>query len=446
MNAIKTPLRAADSALRSLASSNILRQAGWLAGAKIVQGAASIAATLAVARHLGPTTFGLLSLASAIALFVGSAASLGLEQIATRELSTASPSRRPPILSVLRRMRVIGALLGCVVLLAITATPNARGYGLSGLLLILCLLPLVQIGDLAEWRLIAAGRSRRVAFATVLSSPLAALARLAFALTDVGVMVFAWLLVGEWALRSLLLTISAHDRRAIAAEAEPAFLASALSLLRDSLPLLMGGIAVFVYMRIDQFMLAAMLGPREVGLYSAIVQLAEVPLVLPVLLLRAALPVLTRQSGTNPALRDRTLCTLMRNGFYLHLAVASAVAMFAKPLVVLLYGPAFQAAAPALCIQVIGAPFVALGVLSGAWIILNQYTQYALWRTLAGAVVNVALNLILIPKYGITGAASATVLAFVVSAFASDAILTKTRPLFRLKLSALGLARAGQIS
>jgi O-antigen/teichoic acid export membrane protein len=84
---------------------------------------------------------------------------------------------------------------------------------------------------------------------------------------------------------------------------------------------------------------------------------------------------------------------------------------------------------------------VALGVLSGAWIVLNQYTQYALWRTALGAVVNTVLNLFLIPSFGIAGAASATVVAFIATAFASDAILERTRPLLYLKLRALDLRR-----
>lgn len=437
MNAFKTTLRLVSSTLRMPHSTSILQQAGWLAVAKIVQGIASVAATLAVARHLGPAAFGLLSLASAIALFVGSAASLGLEQIATRELSTADPLSRPPMLSVLRRMRVIGALLGCVVLLAITATPNAREYGVSSLLLILCLLPLAQVGDLAEWRLIAAGRSRRVAIAIVLSSPLVALARLAFALAGAGVTVFAWLLVGEWALRSLLLAFSSRGRNLIAPESEPAFLASALPLLRDSLPLLLSSVAVFIYMRIDQFMLAAMLGPHEVGLYSAIVTLAEVPLVLPVLLLRAALPILARQSETAPDLRDQTLTSLMRNGFYLHLVIAFVAAAFAKPLVELLYGPTFAASASALGILVLAAPFVALGVLSSSWLVLERCTGHALRRTLVGAVLNVAFNLFSIPRFGVAGAAVATLAAQIVAAYVIDAFHAQTRDLFHMKTRAL---------
>lgn len=436
MSALKPPLPASDSE-RLLVSSDILRQAGWLAVAKIIQGAANIGATLAVARHLGPTSFGLLSLATAIAVFVGTTASLGLEHIAIRELSTTDPSRHAPMLPVLQRTRGIGALLGCFVLLVIAATPAAQGFGVSSLLLILCLLPLAQIGDLAEWRLVAKGRSRSVAIATILSSPAAAFVRLAFALGDAETAAFAWLLVGEWALRSLLLTTLAHERAEAVQETESYSLIKARALLRDSAPLLMAGIAVFIYMRIDQFMLAAMLGPREVGLYSAIVQLAEVPLVLPVLFLRAALPTLTQQAKINMKLHDQTLTLLMRCAFFLHLGVAAVMALFADFLIVSLFGNAYQPAVSAFRVQVAGAPFVALGVLSSSWFVINRRTSHTLLRTLAGAAINAGMNMILIPTMGILGAAFSTLTAFFTAALLSDLFSDVSRPLFWLKIRAI---------
>lgn len=439
---LRMPMRTAVWTLRSLSSSNILRQAGWLAAAKIVQGVASIAATVVVARHLGPSTFGVLSLACATAVFVGSIANLGLEHIAIRELSTTSPSDRAPMLSTLRRLRCVGALVGVAGLLVISITSAANSYGMSGLLLILCLLPLAQLGDVSEWRLVATGNSRSVAIATALSSPLMAMARLGFALIDSGVSVFAWLLICEWALRSILLALATREHKAIVPDPNVPFWASSMALLRESVPLLLSGIAVFIYMRIDQFMLAAMLGAHEVGLYSAVVALAEVPLVLPALLLRAALPTLTRQSESDPALRDRTLTVLMRSGFYLHLAVAVVAALLAQPLVDLLYGDAFDEAVLALRIQVLAAPFVALGVLSSSWFVLERRTGHALRRTMIGAVLNVVLNLFTIPRYGIAGAAISTLVAQVTATYLADLLHPHTRALFRLKTHAF-LPRIG---
>ena len=420
--------------IRLLSSTRILQQAGWLAGAKITQGIAGILATFAVARHLGPGVFGQLSLAIAVASFVATAATLGLEHIATREL--ASGSVRSP-LKTLFRLRILGGASGTALLLCAASLTAARSGDFASLLLVLSLLPLVQAGDVAEWRLIAAGQSRRVAIIVIAVSPIAAFVRLWMALEGVHVLAFCWILIAEWAIRSAALQVATGGLLSDHRPATSEFVADARALLRDSMPLLMSGIAVFIYMRVDQFMIAGMLGTEQVGLYSAVVTLAEAPLVLPALLLRAALPILTKESEIDPAIRDRTLSTLMRAMFYLHALIALGLSLFSEPIIVFLYGEPFRAAAAAFSLQVLAAPFVALGVLSAAWLVLERCTGHALRRTLIGAVSNVLLNLLLIPRFGIAGAAAATLFAQLLATYVADVFFARTRDLFMMKTWAL---------
>ena len=421
--------------LRWIRGSHLAQQFGWLVMAKIVQGIASLAATLAVARALGPIEFGSLSLAIAIASFVALAAALGLEQIATRDLVTTKDT--PRTLRLLRRLRGSGAILGAAVLVVIATLPQVRNLGAGPLVLVLALLPLAQVGDLAEWRVVAAGQAHRVAAAVILVSPLAALVRVVLALSGANAIAFAWVLVSEWVLRSLLMTMISRRLVTHPKDSMPTSLRDAIELLRESTPLLLAGIAVFAYMRIDQLMIATMLGPRQVGLYSAVVTLAELPLVLPMLLSRAILPTLTRQSLESTVQRDRTLLRLMGVSLYLHLGVSLALALIAEPLVLLAYGETYRPAIDAFRIQVLAAPLVAVGVLSSAWLVLERRTSHALRRTLLGASANIGLNAFLIPAYGIAGAAFATLVSQILAAWLADAAYRETRPLFMMKTRAL---------
>lgn len=422
---------------RTHSLSVILQQAGWLAVAKIVQGLAGVLATLAIARSLGPTIFGELSLAIAAASFIAAAATLGLEQIATRELTLDHSQGHRNILPVLGRLRVIGALIGFAILFAIAQLPAAGKFGISGLLLVLCLLPLAQTGDFWEWRLVATGYSKRIAVIAVILSPIAALARVALALLDANVYVFAWILVAEWLLRSLLLALVSRDIRTEWRDQASSLQKSAFSLLRDSAPLLLSGIAVFIYMRLDQFMIASMLDARHVGLYSAVVMLAEVPLVLPALLLRAALPELTRHSIANPAQYHLTLESLMRNGFYALGIIAIVLCTFASVIIRSFYGAPFEEATAAFRLMVLAAPFVALGILSSAWLVLQRCTAHALRRTAIGAAANILLNLFFIPRFGIAGAAAATLIAQIIATYAADVFYSQTVDLFVMKSRAM---------
>jgi len=120
-----------------------------------------------------------------------------------------------------------------------------------------------------------------------------------------------------------------------------------------------------------------------------------------------------------------------------HLAVAVVLAVLASPIILVVYGEAFAEAAAAFRVQVLAAPFVALGVLSSAWLVLNQSTAHALRRTLAGAIANILLNLLLIPRLGILGAALATLAAQLLSTYLADLGYPATRELFKMKTRAM---------
>lgn len=415
---------------------HVLGQTGWLTVAKLCQGATSLASTLVVARWLGPDAFGQLSLVITTAVLCGSIATLGLENIATRELSrdAAFGSVNRDVLPALQSIRWAGAIGGCLLLVLGAAVSPPSRYGVAGLLLILSLLPLAQAGDVAEWRLIAARQGNKVALVVMAVSPLAAVARIALAMAGAPMIAFAWTLVAEWFSRSVFLSLLARHTPTSAllpGKTTP----TRTRLLRDAFPLMLAGIAVYVYMRIDQFMIAAMLGRHQLGLYSASASVSEAPLILPAILLKVLLPVLARQG--DEAAAERTLTRAMRGSFYFHLIVAAVLVAVSGPLVTALYGPTYAGASTAFSIQVISAPFVSLGVLSSAWLVIGHRTGHAVRRTLLGALTNIALNLVLIPRYGIAGAALATLIAQVVATLLADLCFQDTRVLFRIKMASI---------
>ena len=89
-------------------------------------------------------------------------------------------------------------------------------------------------------------------------------------------------------------------------------------------------------------------------------------------------------------------------------------------LIALAYGPEFAAAGPVLALHVWSGVFVFLGVARGQFLVNERLTRFYLGATLAGAALNIALNLWLIPVHGAWGAALATVVSQAVAAWASS--------------------------
>jgi O-antigen/teichoic acid export membrane protein len=96
-------------------------------------------------------------------------------------------------------------------------------------------------------------------------------------------------------------------------------------------------------------------------------------------------------------------------------------------------------ASTVLSIHIWAGVFVFLGVASSNYLIAENLTKITFYRTLAGVTVNIFLNLILVPFYGIMGAAFATLVSQFVSAFFSNLFFKKSRIIFIMFLKSLNL-------
>jgi PST family polysaccharide transporter len=83
--------------------------------------------------------------------------------------------------------------------------------------------------------------------------------------------------------------------------------------------------------------------------------------------------------------------------------------------------------------------FVFLGVAGGNWFLAENQQILGLQRTALGAVVNVLLNFILLPTWGLAGAAWSTLISYAVAGMLIDVTQQKTRGMFVMKLDSFNL-------
>ena len=95
-------------------------------------------------------------------------------------------------------------------------------------------------------------------------------------------------------------------------------------------------------------------------------------------------------------------------------AAALVVAVFAPEILALVAGGKYQAAGPVVPIISMAYLFLGLYTVVGVGIGIKKKSKYYFIATGTGAAANVAVNLVLIPRFGILGAAFATVLAYIV--------------------------------
>jgi len=211
----------------------------------------------------------------------------------------------------------------------------------------------------------------------------------------------------------------------------------AMTLLKESWPMMLSGLAVILYMRIDQVMLESMVGSREVGLYSAALRLSEVWYVIPAVLVSSTMPYLTDAYSKSFRLYKRRLQQLMNNLVTMAYIVAIVMTFISGPIIKLLYGAAYDSVDEILSVHIWAGVFVFLGISGSAATMNEGLIKVSLFQAMIGALVNISLNLYLIPRFGALGCAYATLTTQVVSVWLLCALFFRSRGLFKMQTKAL---------
>jgi len=190
-----------------------------------------------------------------------------------------------------------------------------------------------------------------------------------------------------------------------------------VGLLKDSWPLLFAGVAVSIYSKVDQIMIKNILDSNELGFYAAAVKLSEAWYFIPVALTNSLYPAIVNAKKVSEEFYNNRLQKLYDILAWMAIAIAIPVSIFSREIINIIFGKEFHSAAPVLTIYIWAGVAVFLGVASSQYLITENFTKLSLYRNLFGVVINVGLNFILIPAYGIIGAALATLISYSLATF-----------------------------
>jgi PST family polysaccharide transporter len=255
-------------------------------------------------------------------------------------------------------------------------------------------------------------------------------------LQGASIFAFVWAMLCEAAAVALILLFVMNLRGPRLARLAFSF-AQAKKLLKDSWPLFLSAAAITVYVKIDQIMLGQMIGDESVGIYGAAVRLSEAWYCIPVVIVSSLLPTILDAQKRSKELYYEKIQYLYDLMVIISISAALPMTFLATPLIRILFGSDYSEAGMVLAIHMWATLFVSLGVASSTWFLAENRLMLSLQRTLLGAVANVALNLLLIPDYGLVGAAVALVISQALASLFFDVLHRETHKMFLMKLSSL---------
>lgn len=413
----------------------ILGNTGWLFADKVLRLSVGLFVGVWLARYLGPQQYGLLNYALAIVGLFGAVASLGLNGVVVRDLVTNHENAEVTLGTTFLLQFVGGVLAFCLACATVVyARPDDEMA--KWVIAVMGLSLVFKAADVVKYWFESQVASRYVVWAESGIFLALAAVKIGLILFEAPLIAFVWALFAESALAAIAL-LCVYAWRGGALSAWRVHSDRMRSLLRECWPLILSGLAIMVYMRIDQIMLGHMLGDEAVGIYSAAVRISELWYFIPTAIVASVFPSIIAAKKTSVRDYRQRLQKLYDLMVLLSLSVALPMTFLSEWVVGMIFGPDYLQAAGVLAIHIWSGLFVFLSIASGKWFLAEGLAVLAFKRNLYGALLNVLMNFWLIPIYGAKGAAVATLVSFAVAGYLFDFSTSLTRITFIQKTKAI---------
>lgn len=408
----------------------------WLFVDKIIRIFGGLFIGIWIARYLGPESFGILSYAMAFVGFFSFSSTLGLNSIVVREI-VKNEADYSNILGTTFYLKLIGGLVSFLLGVIFIYIFKSNDLIIQITIVILLLGYLFQSMDIVEYFFQAKILSKYVVIARNIAFLISSLLKIYFIFFEYGVVSFAFATLIDIATGSIFMFII---YKKLGFETTNWRIDKALSkkLIKDSWPLMLSTFFTTIYMKIDQIMIESFLDMHSVGVFSVAVRLAESWYFIPMIIISTLVPYFVRIRETNVNLylfRLKQVNTLM---FWMSVFVGLVTTFFGELIISILFGEIYKDAYLALSLNIWAGVFVSIGMtLSSLYIVTENLQIYTLIGTMISVLLNIIANYFLIPIYGISGAAVATLITQGVAVWIIPLFFKPIRGLTILSLSSI---------
>lgn len=413
----------------------------WLFSEKIGTLVISFIISVFLARYLAPESFGKLNYLISVMALLAPFTTLGLNALLTKEIVNGVPQFK--VLSTAFTMRIFGGLIGAVLSVIMVLLFFSEGNSLihSKWLIFAAIFNIPTAFYVIEFFFQSEVEPKYLSFVRMSSLILISLAKIIALYYGFGIQYFYIIIFMEVFIRSFLFAFcylfynKKYKKKVTLRDVDFDF-RYGLNLLNQSKWLIMSGFMSIVYLKIDQVMIGNYIGATEVGVYAVASKLSEVWYFFPIALVSSFFPKLlkSRKSSTEYHHNLTYLCGVL---LWMAIVLAVCVSLVSDTLIHLAYGEKYSGSAAILNIHIWAGCFIFMRALLSKWLIAEGLLKFSLLTHGIGALVNIILNVYLIPTFGGIGAAYATLVSYALSSYFVLWFHNKTIPMAKIMTNAV---------
>lgn len=412
----------------------------WMLFEQVLRVASGLLVSIFVANIYGPELFGEYSFVLAVATLALASIKFGLDSVVIKELSSDNRESAEIFATSFWLMIFLGTLI-YIATFTYFFLAGALDERVNIMILIVLLSGLISPFLVIDFLFQSKLKSKITCISKIIVMTVMTLVKLYLIVSNRDIYFLAICYVLDYVFLATLLIVNKNIR-------EPLYLYSQFNLsvlkavFKRAAPIAFSSLATIAMMRIDQLMIGQMLGMGEVGIYSAAVKFYEAWILIPYVISLSLLPYISKmRKESDDRVFYEKLSSIFSMLMYFSFFAFLFVYFFGDFFINLIFGTDYQASSSILKILMLSAVFSSVTNITARYMIVSELESKMLLRSVFLVITNVILNIVLIPNYGVEGAAYATLASILMSAYILDIFDSRMKKILSCKLRAFNVGK-----
>ena len=404
----------------------------WSAIESIITLGLSFFVSLVVIRYLGSDDFGTLSYASSIVGLLLIVTGLGIDSVLPKLLSESSNGNQ---LFTAVKLKLLVSL----VFLAVTTLFFLYYNSLESLLILLISSKLIASSfNSIQSFYIYKSKIELISKAKITVVVLNSIFKILIVYFDKGVVWVALSYALDYFILAMILLYKYNSRGvSLLYNVYKVSYASQKELLLLSWPFLMTGVSMAIMSQVDVLMLYSMTDATTVGSYAAALKINEVYKTIYIVIITAAFPVMIRLKKEDDESFKQFTSGIFSITTVFSLCVIIIMMFYSEVIAYEIFGVGFYNVGDYMIVMSVSSLFVGFRLMTGRVLVLLNMGKFTFYRTIRGLIINIVLNVTLIPKYSAYGAAVASLISISYIGLFSDLEDRRLREYYLMKVRSL---------
>ena len=381
----------------------------WLMLERLIRTFVGFFVSIWIARYLEPVQYGVLSYAQSYVYLFAVIATLGLDNILVRELVENHHSKNRILGTAFFLKLTASFIIFPLMYLSVHIFNNDNNVDI--LIYIIALSIIFQSFNVIDGYYQSIVQSKYVVIANLVTMTLSSLIKIILITNNASLIVIAIAYSIDGAFIAMMLVIFYMKKSQQKLFHWSIDISTIKYLISQSAPMWLSGLMIAIYAKTDQLMIMNMVGSQELGFYAAAAKLNDLWSFIPLIICSSVLPAIINAKSISEKIYLKRINYLYSLMIWLSIFILIFGSILSTQIISLSFGQEYLKAIATFKLLLWSNIFVFFFTAWARFIIVERQQKLFFYFDLLSVITNIILNFILIPEYGIKGAALATVLS-----------------------------------